>query len=374
MVEAVLRGDGLQGVAEIAAVEAGGPVAIVLPARGLVAASTNGRPMDGLVEYVRGRLRGEKGSPPEPVQLEQHVTAGGKQIGSVLLLGAERSTAVDHDELLRTAALASLAEVAVTDARDEVAQELRGGLLEELRAGALDGAEVRRRAARLGCDLVRGAVVLAAEISTSKPRFAAALVESEWQGALAEPLQGRLYAILPASGGDDAPERTQAAAAAICRKLRPHGTAACSSFYPDPGELHDAMREAELVLDAVSRDDRLAEVLQAGAGGGVYRILLRSLVSNPTEVRSFYEDTVAVIVGYDERYRTELLATLEAYLDQDCNMNATARTIYAHRHTVAYRLERIRELTGLDPSVSEDRERLGLGIKAYRIIAPTLPR
>ena len=33
-----------------------------------------------------------------------------------------------------------------------------------------------------------------------------------------------------------------------------------------------------------------------------------------------------------------------------------------------------RELTGLDPVLSEDRERLGLGLKAYRIIAPRLPR
>jgi hypothetical protein len=39
-----------------------------------------------------------------------------------------------------------------------------------------------------------------------------------------------------------------------------------------------------------------------------------------------------------------------------------------HRHTVAYRLERVRELTSLDPMRSEDRERLGLGLKAYRIM------
>jgi sugar diacid utilization regulator len=41
---------------------------------------------------------------------------------------------------------------------------------------------------------------------------------------------------------------------------------------------------------------------------------------------------------------------------------------------VAYRLDRVKELTGLDPMQSEDRERLGLGLKAYRIIAPRLPR
>ena len=51
-----------------------------------------------------------------------------------------------------------------------------------------------------------------------------------------------------------------------------------------------------------------------------------------------------------------------------------AQAIHAHRHTVAYRLERVRELSGLDPLRSEDRERLGLWLKAYRIIAPSLPR
>jgi hypothetical protein len=34
----------------------------------------------------------------------------------------------------------------------------------------------------------------------------------------------------------------------------------------------------------------------------------------------------------------------------------------------------VRELTGLDPMISEERERLSLGLKAYRIVAPTLPR
>ena len=98
------------------------------------------------------------------------------------------------------------------------------------------------------------------------------------------------------------------------------------------------------------------------------------LASHPQEVRSFYEDTVAALVSYDEQYSTDLLGTLDAYLENNCNMNATAQAIHAHRHTVGYRLERVKELTGLDPLTSEDRERLGLGLKAYRIIAPSLPR
>ena len=111
-----------------------------------------------------------------------------------------------------------------------------------------------------------------------------------------------------------------------------------------------------------------------GIGDGTYRLLFRVMASHPEEVRSFYEDTVAPIVRYDEQYSSDLVGTLSAYLDNNCNMAATAQAIHAHRHTVGYRLERVKELSGLDPLKSEDRERLGLGLKAYRIIAPSLPR
>ena len=361
MLDAVLGGEGLQGLADLAASEAGGPVAIELPARGLGARSPEG---------VDGRFA---------LELEVPVRAGESQIGAVKVFASSNGNgagapAVDREEVARAAALAAIAEVAVAEARDEVEHDLRASLVEDLRAGVVDGPEVARRAARLGCDTARGALALVAEIQSRKPRGAAALVESEWPGSIAELLDDRLYAILPASGGDDAPERAAERAQRLLARLRGHGPAAASSFYPDPAELHQALREAELVLEVVRRDDRLAEQIEAGSGDGVYRLLFRALISDPDEVRSFYDDTVAAIVEYDREYRSELLSTLETYLAEDCNMNATARAIYAHRHTVAYRLERVRELTGLDPGASADRERLGLGIKAFRILAPTLPR
>jgi DNA-binding PucR family transcriptional regulator len=165
-----------------------------------------------------------------------------------------------------------------------------------------------------------------------------------------------------------------AAARALAARLQRHGVVALSSFYADPAELGRAIQEAELVLEVLQRGDGLGGPIQEDIGTGTYRLLFRVLASHPEEVRSFYEDTVAAIVRYDDQYRTDLVQTLEAYLEHNCNMNATAAAIYAHRHTVAYRLERVKELSGLDPMQTEDRERLGLGLKAYRIIAPGLPR
>jgi len=381
MIEAVLDGDGLQGVAELAAAEAGGPVAIVLPPRGLAARAPGGGELNGLTEYARARVAETEASSPHPIVLERTIEAGGRIVGVVLLLEDESDDAevaavlVDREEVLRAAALAALAEVAVADAREEAERRLRGGLIEELRAREIDSAETTSKAARLGCDLARGAIALVAEINSTSPSHATALVEAEYDGSLAELADGRLYAILPARGGDDAPEKTLQGAGRIANRLRKHGMAAVSSFYPDPGELHRAIKEAELVLDVITREPEIADALEEGiAASGVYRLLFRALISDPDEVRSFYRDTVEPLVRYDNQYRSDLLGTLEEYLASDCNMNATARAIFAHRHTVAYRLERVKELTGLDPQISEDRERLGLGIKAYRILAPALPR
>jgi sugar diacid utilization regulator len=378
MIEAVLDGEGLMGVAQLAAAEAGGPVAIVLPPRGLGARAPGGGELNGLAEYAKARIADAEAAPPDRIVLERTIEAGGSTVGVVLLLESEDGDApvpVDRDEILRAAALAALAEVAVADAREEAERKMRGGLIEELRSRQIDAAEATGKAARLGCDLARGAIALVAVIESASPSHATALVEAEYEGSLAELSDGRLYAILPARGGDDAPEKTLQGAGRIANRLRRHGTAAVSSFYPDPGELHRAIREAELVLDVITREPQIAEALEEGiAASGVYRLLFRALISDPEEVRSFYRDTVEPLVRYDDQYRSDLLGTLEEYLASDCNMNATARAIFAHRHTVAYRLDRVKELTGLDPQISEDRERLGLGIKAYRILAPALPR
>ena len=74
-----------------------------------------------------------------------------------------------------------------------------------------------------------------------------------------------------------------------------------------------------------------------------------------------------------DRYETELVATIEAYLDNDGNVTPTAETLFTHRHTVRYRLERVRELCGHDLSSTEGREKLGLGLKAMRVLGIPAP-
>jgi DNA-binding PucR family transcriptional regulator len=101
---------------------------------------------------------------------------------------------------------------------------------------------------------------------------------------------------------------------------------------------------------------------------GAYRLLLSAMSENPSELQRFYAETVEPLVAYDEQYETDLVLTLETFLEADGNVAGTAQRLFTHRHTIYYRLERVRELSGLDVSSSDGREKLSLGLKSMRVL------
>jgi sugar diacid utilization regulator len=133
----------------------------------------------------------------------------------------------------------------------------------------------------------------------------------------------------------------------------------------DPADLYRAAAEALLAANVAQAQAVLALNFEET---GAYRLLLSSMTDNPAELRSFHEETVAPLLAYDEQYETELVRTLETFLDEDGNVAQTAQRLFTHRHTIRYRLERVKELTQLDVSSTDGRERLGLGLKAMRVL------
>ena len=134
----------------------------------------------------------------------------------------------------------------------------------------------------------------------------------------------------------------------------------------DPGELPRAAGEALLAANVAEGGSQ--EGVLAFEQTGAYRLLLSTMSENPSELQRFYAETVEPLVAYDEQYETELLQTLETFLEADGNVAGTAQRLFTHRHTIYYRLERVRELTGLDVSSSDGREKLSLGLKAMRVL------
>ncbi len=138
----------------------------------------------------------------------------------------------------------------------------------------------------------------------------------------------------------------------------------------DPADIYRAGSEGFLAANvAVAQGSSELAFEETGA----YRLLLPAMVEDPEELRRFHDETVAPLLIYDEQYETELVKTLETFLDADGNVAQTAQRLFTHRHTVRYRLERVRELTGLDVSSTDGRERLGLGLKSMRVLGILAP-
>jgi DNA-binding PucR family transcriptional regulator len=189
---------------------------------------------------------------------------------------------------------------------------------------------------------------------------------------------GMVVLLVPAEG-NDAVRRT---AAVVARELQ----AALSGFTfavghsraaADPVDLYRAGQEALLAANvaeaAPGGDTEEPAAVLAFEDTGAYRLLLPAMSEDPAELRRFYDETIAPLVAYDEQYETDLVTTLETFLDCDGNVANTSGRLFTHRHTVRYRLERVRELTGHDVGSTDGRERLGLGLKAMRVlgIAPS---
>ena len=90
----------------------------------------------------------------------------------------------------------------------------------------------------------------------------------------------------------------------------------------DPGDLHRAASEALLAAN-VAEGDPERPVL-AFDETGAYRLLLSAMSEDPAELQRFYAETVEPLVAYDEQYETDLVTTVEAFLDADGNVAGTA--------------------------------------------------
>jgi len=148
-------------------------------------------------------------------------------------------------------------------------------------------------------------------------------------------------------------------------------TVARSRLTQDPVDIYRAGKEATLAANVAEAEG--VELLSF-EDTGAYRLLLPAMSEDAAELERFYEETVAPLAAYDEQYETDLVATIEAYLDNDGNVTPTAETLFTHRHTIRYRLERVKELSGHDISSTEGREKLSLGLKSMRVLGIAPPR
>jgi purine catabolism regulator len=106
-------------------------------------------------------------------------------------------------------------------------------------------------------------------------------------------------------------------------------------------------------------------ILPVGALG-LYHLLCR--LQDSDEMVQFYEQTLAPLVAYDTDHNSQLVHTLEAFFAHHGNVSQTAESLFLHRNSLLYRLERIGEISGLDLDDPDNRFSLQLALKLYPLL------
>jgi purine catabolism regulator len=96
---------------------------------------------------------------------------------------------------------------------------------------------------------------------------------------------------------------------------------------------------------------------------GIYRLLFAA--RDLPDLRDFHDDSLGVLLAYDQEHNAELVKTLGAFFEGRCGPKEAAAILGVHRNTVLYRLQRIQDLSGLDLDDPEVRLRLHLAYCAH---------
>ncbi|QEC47487.1 hypothetical protein FSW04_07775 [Baekduia soli] len=285
-------------------------------------------------------------------------------------------TALVASEVQRVRAPARASEQAVI----EFVHDLLGRRL-------TDGDDVLARAEAIGLDVAPGASVLVVRAQlhvTTEEGWRERVVTAAERGARAavpgaiasssgrpEAPGAEVVILLPSAEAADAERASGSVLRELQASLTGHTFAlGRSRVAGGPAELGRAANEALLAANVAEADGDAddGQRILAFDDTGAYRLLLSAMSEDPAELQRFYAETIEPLVAYDDQYETELVSTVEAFLDADGNVAGTAQRLFTHRHTIRYRLERVRELSGLDVGSTDGREKLSLGLKAMRVL------
>jgi purine catabolism regulator len=125
--------------------------------------------------------------------------------------------------------------------------------------------------------------------------------------------------------------------------------------------LIDATRQARWALETIHQGD--AGLARYGNDSDMF--LPRTL----SEARLAAERVLEPVLEYDREHGTELIRTLQTYLECDRSPKQAAQQLFIHNQTVNYRISRVEELTGRTMRSTSDISELWFGLRALALSA-----
>ena len=71
-------------------------------------------------------------------------------------------------------------------------------------------------------------------------------------------------------------------------------------------------------------------------------------IDDMTKLENYIPETLKTLYQYDHTHKGELIPTLQIFLNNNQSIKKTAAAMYVHYRTVSYRIEKIKEISGID--------------------------
>lgn len=132
----------------------------------------------------------------------------------------------------------------------------------------------------------------------------------------------------------------------------------------------------ELGLEGIRRayleaKEALEIGLALGIEGSIFRfddlLLYHFLRAERGLIDRFVDQMLQPLIEYDEQRNGELIGTLEAFFATNGSVKQAGEVLFAHPHTVSYRIKQVEKLTGWSLRNPEDKLRLQLALRAFRL-------
>jgi sugar diacid utilization regulator len=322
------------------------------------------------------------------------LVAGSECIG---LINCYASSMPDYgaDEQLMVSTIAAQTALAIKnqlciEEKTREQKALVSALVNDLISGALDGESALRRAYLLGYDLIGPHVVALLEICEPQELPGAGddaqqrerpvcyesaieqlkqCIQERYPGSLVDERDNLLVCLLRlAHNGKD--EQFKSSLTEIVRHGQDELHLRLSAGMGNPCCAVDDYRrsyaEASQALEVARCLSHVGECSHFDELGA-YRYLYK--FAQTDKLHDSYQGRIAALVEYDRQKDTNLLGTLEIYLECGGNAAKASCHLAIHRNTLLQRLERIEKLCMIDLEEWQQRLPLLIALKVYRLQA-----
>lgn len=132
------------------------------------------------------------------------------------------------------------------------------------------------------------------------------------------------------------------------------------------GNIKDIANSYREAKEAINIGRIMNEAFVSFTELGIMRMLC--MFGENYDLNEFIPKSINNLTCYDQENKTSLLNTFEVFLKNNSNATHTAKELFVHYKTILYRLEKIREVSGIDFSNSKDRLEAELGLKIVSLL------